>query len=179
MSVSGSGDNQQTMKENGKKVKLSRKRGKDSNGTVSSSSSSSSSSPSLPKIRAVRLGHPARIQASILNYSLEALVHKSDGTEIVSDIRNELQSYLRLVSNPKTKGSEKWVAYKEMKLLRKEIRNREDKIVQGLIANAQVVLATNVGSASSILNKYEKSSLSKPFDLVIIDEAAQALEVSW
>lgn len=130
-------------------------------------------------IRAVRLGHPARIQESILKYSLEALVQNADGTEIVSDIRSELQSYLKVVSNPKSRGMEKREAYREMKILRKEIRSREEKVVQGLISNAQVVLATNVGAASSILDRYEKSPMSKPFDLVIIDEAAQALEVSW
>ena len=130
-------------------------------------------------IRAVRLGHPARIQESILKYSLEALVQNTDGTEIVSDIRSELQSYLKVVSNPKSRGMEKREAYREMKSLRKEIRSREEKVVQSLISNAQVVLATNVGAATSILDRYEKSPMSKPFDLVIIDEAAQALEVSW
>ncbi len=130
-------------------------------------------------MRAVRIGHPARIQPSILRYSLEALVQNSEGTEIVSDIRSELQSYLRIASNPKSKGGDKRNAYKEMKILRKEIRQREEKVVHSLIANAQVVLATNIGAASYILDKYEKSPMSKPFDMVIIDEAAQALEVSW
>lgn len=134
---------------------------------------------SAKTIRAVRLGHPARIQSSILKYSLEALVQNSDETEIVTDIRSELQSYLQVLSNPKSKGVEKRTAYREMKLLRKEIREREEKVVHSLIANAQVVLATNVGAASSLLDKYEKSPMSKPFDIVIIDEAAQALECSW
>lgn len=134
---------------------------------------------STMKIRAVRLGHPARIQSSILKYSLEALVQNADGTEIVSDIRSELQSHLNVLSNPKSKGIQKREAYREMKVLRKEIRQREEKVVQSLISNAQVVLSTNVGAASSVLDRYEKSSTGKPFDLVIIDEAAQALEVSW
>jgi len=130
------------------------------------------------KIKAVRLGHPARIQPSIINYSLEALVQNSDGTEIVSDIKSEMKSLLQTLSNPKSKGVEKRVAYREMKQLRKEIRQREDKVVSSLINNAQVVLATNVGASSYILDKYEKISTNRPFDLVIIDEAAQALEVS-
>lgn len=163
-----------TINDHGKKNR--RKRGKNSNNTTSTTSNTNME---VTKIRAVRLGHPARIQPSILKYSLEALVQNADGTEIVSDIRSELQSYLKVVSNPKSKGMEKRTAYKEMKLLRKEIRQREEKVVHGLIANAQVVLATNVGASSFLLNKYEKSSMGRPFDLVIIDEAAQALEVSW
>jgi ATP-dependent RNA/DNA helicase IGHMBP2 len=124
------------------------------------------------KIRAVRLGHPARLRSGILPYSLEALVQKEGGTEIVTDVRNELQSYLRVVSNPKSRGPEKRLAYREVKSLRKELRTREEKVVQELISSAQVVLATTVGAANRILDNVDA------FDLVIIDEAAQALEAS-
>jgi ATP-dependent RNA/DNA helicase IGHMBP2 len=124
-------------------------------------------------LRAVRLGHPARIKSSILAYSLEALVQNADGTEIVADVRKELQHYLRVLSNPKSRPNEKRVAYREMKSLRKEVRTREEKVVRELISGAQVVLATTVGAANRILAKVEDG-----FDLVVIDEAAQALEAS-
>jgi ATP-dependent RNA/DNA helicase IGHMBP2 len=132
------------------------------------------------RIRAVRLGHPARIQPSILRYSLESLVQNADGTEIVNDIRSEMKAHLRVASNPKSRPLDKRTAYREMKLLRKELRQREGKVVESLLADAQVVLTTNVGAASHVLDKFENSSAGagKPFDLVIIDEAAQALEVS-
>lgn len=124
-------------------------------------------------LRAVRLGHPARIKSSILSYSLEALVQQSDGTDIVAGVRKELQSYLRVASNPKSRPGDKRAAYREIKSLRSEVRSREEKVVQELISTAQVVLATTVGAANRILEKVEKG-----FDLVIIDEAAQALEAS-
>ena len=130
------------------------------------------------KIRAVRLGHPARIQPSILRYSLESLVQNADGTEIVKDIRAEMKSHLQVAANPKSRGLERRTAYREIRSLRKEIRQREEKVVESLLANAQVVLCTNVGAASYLLDRFENSSAGKPFDLVIIDEAAQALEVS-
>jgi superfamily I DNA and/or RNA helicase len=124
-------------------------------------------------LRTIRLGHPARIKASILKYSLEAAVQNADGTEIVTDIRKELQSFLRVLSNQKSKPNDRRVAYREMKALRKEIRTREEKVVQELLASAQVVLATTVGASSRLLGKIENG-----FDLVVIDEAAQALEAS-
>lgn len=124
-------------------------------------------------LRAIRLGHPARIKASILKYSLEAQVQEADGTEIVSDVRKELKSYLRVLSNPKSRPNDKRIAYREIKSLRKEIRTREEKVVQEIISTAQVVLATTVGAANSILEKVKDG-----FDLVVIDEAAQALEAS-
>lgn len=123
------------------------------------------------KLKTVRLGHPARIKESILPCSLESLVQNAEGTDIVSDVRDELQSFLRILSNPKSRGADKRVAYKEIKALRKEVRTREQKVVKDLIREANVVLATNVGAANSILRDIE-------FDLVVIDEAAQALEAS-
>lgn len=122
------------------------------------------------QLRVVRLGHPARLQADILPYSLEALVQAAEGTEIVRDVRKELQTWLRLVNNNK-KTSDKATARREIKLLRKEIKQREQKVVTELLQRAQVVLATCVGAAN--LNKTEQL-----FDLVIIDEAAQSLEAA-
>ncbi|KAL3939419.1 MAG: hypothetical protein SGBAC_005861 [Bacillariaceae sp.] len=130
-------------------------------------------SPNMNTFKAIRLGHPARIKASILKYSLEAQVQAADGTEIVKDVRKELQSYLKVLSNPKSRPNDKRVAYREMKTLRKEIRAREEKVVQELIGTAQVILGTTVGAGNRILEKVQGG-----FDLVIIDEAAQALEAS-
>ena len=139
-----------------------------------------SSKNETPKLRAVRLGHPARIKPSILSHSLESLVQSHDGTAIVQDVRSELLSYIQIASNPKSRGMDKRVAYREMKGLRKEIRQREGKVVDSLINDAQVVLATNVGAASHVLDDYRSggSGGDRSFDLVVIDEAAQALEAS-
>jgi superfamily I DNA and/or RNA helicase len=123
----------------------------------------------LNKLRVVRLGHPARLQPKILPYSLEALVQRAEGTEIVTDVRNELDSFLRILNNPKSRANDKRIAYKEIKSLRKEVRTREEKVVQDLLNNAQVVLATCVGASNRLLREHK-------FDLVVIDEAAQALE---
>ena len=133
---------------------------------------------SKKKIKAVRLGHPARIQRGIQKYSLESLVHSSEGTEIVRDCRSELNDYLKTLSSAKSRPTEKRVAYREMKALRKEIRTREEKIVGQILRESNVVLATTVGAASSLLNRILGGKDERPFDLVIIDEAAQALEAS-
>lgn len=131
------------------------------------------------KIKAVRLGHPARIQHGIQKYSLESLVQASEGTEIVKDCRSELSGHLRTLSNAKAHPSEKRVAYREMKSLRKEIRTREEKVVGEILRESNVVMATNVGAAGSVFNRMiDGKGEPIAFDLVIIDEAAQALEAS-
>ncbi|CAM9971306.1 unnamed protein product, partial [Ectocarpus fasciculatus] len=60
---------------------------------------------------------------------------------------------------------------KQLKTLRKEARAREGKVVQEVLRSRDVVLATCVGAATHSLREEE-------FDLVVIDEAAQALEAA-
>ena len=133
--------------------------------------------PPPRRLRAVRLGHPARIKASIQPYSLESLVHGADGTEVVNDVRKELESFVKVLSDEKSRYADRRVARREVKVLRSELRQREEAVVDDLISNADVVLATNVGASSSALNKYINKR-GGGFDLVVIDEAAQALEAS-
>lgn len=149
-------------------------------GKASQKYSSATNTNNTAPLRMVRLGHPARIKPSILAYSLEALVQNHDGTEIVKDVRKELQSYLRILTSSKSRGTDKRLAYQEVKSLRKEVRTREEKVVQELVKTAQVVLATTVGASSRLLRSIadDRDSTTKGFDLVIIDEAAQALEAS-
>lgn len=124
------------------------------------------------RLSVVRLGHPARLQEEILPFSLEALVQGAEGTEIVADVRRELESFLRLASNPRTSYPNRLMARREIKSLRREIRTREERVVKELMQNADVVLATCVGAAN------RKLLADATFDLVIIDEAAQALEAA-
>jgi ATP-dependent RNA/DNA helicase IGHMBP2 len=142
---------------------------------ASDNSSSSTIKPpkKQPPLRLVRLGHPARLQPAILPYCLEALVQRADGTEIVDDVRNELQQYLKILAAPRGRGGDKRIAAREVKTLRKEIRTREEKVVTELIRHANVVLATCVGAANTKLLSDDVT-----FDLVVIDEAAQALEAA-
>lgn len=66
-------------------------------------------------------------------------------------------------------GKERRVIYGEMKELRKEYRDREKQCIARLINESKVVLATLHG-AGGIQLRDEK------FDVIIIDEASQALE---
>lgn len=70
----------------------------------------------------------------------------------------------------KTKsGRERRAVYADLKELRKEFREREKKCVSNLIKDSKVVLATLHGSGGHQLR-------GEQFDVVIIDEASQALE---
>ncbi|KAK1780710.1 P-loop containing nucleoside triphosphate hydrolase protein [Copromyces sp. CBS 386.78] len=120
------------------------------------------------KLPILRLGHPARLLPSVLSHSLDVLTTTSDAGAIVKDVRAEMdakQASIRKTRN----GRERRVIYTELKELRKEYRERERRCVSDLVGRSKVVLATLHGAGGYHLKNEE-------FDVVIIDEASQALE---
>jgi superfamily I DNA and/or RNA helicase len=125
----------------------------------------------------VRLGHPARMSETIRPHCLEALIQANDGMEVVDDVRKEIDLLRKEMSNPKTRGAQRREMRGEAKALRKEIRAREENIVRSILRSRDVVLSTCVGAAHGLLRSMVGRG-ELQFDLCIIDEAAQALEVS-
>ncbi|KAI0117383.1 DNA helicase [Daldinia grandis] len=120
------------------------------------------------KVPIVRLGHPARLLPSVLNHSLDVLTQTSEAGLIVKDVRSEMDS--KQASIKKTRnGRERKAIYADLKELRKEYRERERRCVGTLVGGSKVVLATLHGAGGNQLR-------GEKFDVVIIDEASQALE---
>ncbi|XP_028727335.1 DNA-binding protein SMUBP-2 [Peromyscus leucopus] len=128
----------------------------------------------LCKKRILRLGHPARLLESAQQHSLDAVLARSDNAQIVADIRKDIDQVFG--KNKKTQDKrEKSNFRSEIKLLRKELKEREEAaIVQSLTA-ADVVLATNTGASCDGPLKLLPED---HFDVVVVDECAQALEAS-
>ncbi|KAF4771471.1 hypothetical protein HAV15_004321 [Penicillium sp. str.  len=120
------------------------------------------------KVPVVRIGHPARLLPSVLEHSLEVLTQTSDAGGIVKDIRKEIDEKQASIRKTRS-GRERRGIYDELKLLRKEFRQRESKCVDNLVRESSVVLATLHGAGGHQLK-------NQKFDVVIIDEASQALE---
>ena len=76
------------------------------------------------------------------------------------------------------KYGERKALYSELKLLKKELRQRERKIVNELLVQAQVVVATLHGSGSYELKNSVGTNNNEGivFDTIIIDEVSQSLE---
>ncbi|KAJ4376240.1 hypothetical protein N0V83_001523 [Neocucurbitaria cava] len=120
------------------------------------------------KVSMVRLGHPARLLPSVLNHSLDVLTRTSEAAALVQDVRKEMddkQASIRKTRNAK----ERRQIYTELKELRQEFREREKGCVNNLVNGSKVVLATLHGAGGFHLKGQE-------FDVVIVDEASQALE---
>ncbi|KAF9879902.1 hypothetical protein CkaCkLH20_02713 [Colletotrichum karsti] len=120
------------------------------------------------KIPILRLGHPARLLPSVVAHSLDVLTQTSEAGAIVKDVRAEMDA--KQASIKKTRnGRERRQIYGELKELRKEYRERERRCVSDLVRESKVVLATLHGAGGHQLRDQQ-------FDVVIIDEASQALE---
>ncbi|NXI56402.1 SMBP2 protein, partial [Chloroceryle aenea] len=126
------------------------------------------------RARILRLGHPARLLEPIQQHSLDAVLARGDSAQIVADIRKDIDQACAKTKNAQDKG-ERSHFLSEMKALRKELKEREETAMTAALTHASVVLATNTGaSADGPLKLLPENH----FDLVVIDECAQALEAS-
>ena len=136
---------------------------------ASSSSSSTSSSP-FHSFRCIRVGHPARLSAAVLSHSLDSVVRHSDGGSIARDVEADMATTQQQLNRTRDKG-EKKALRSQFHALQKELRQRQRKAVQDVLDSAPVTCTTLTGAASSSLSSYR-------YDTVVVDEAAQAVEVA-
>ena len=130
--------------------------------------SSSSSSPSFHAFRCIRVGHPARLSPSVLAHSLDSVVAQSDGGQITRDITEEMATTQQSINTTRDRGEKKSLRL-QWKALQKELRSRQKKAVKDTLDGCSVTCTTLIGAASSACAAYH-------YDVVIIDEAAQAIE---
>ncbi|NWI86897.1 SMBP2 protein, partial [Pitta sordida] len=126
------------------------------------------------RARLLRLGHPARLLEPIQQHSLDAVLARGDNAQIVADIRKDIDQAWAKTKKAQDKG-ERSHFLGEIKTLRKELKEREEAAMASALAHASVVLATNTGASSDGPLKLLPEN---HFDLVVIDECAQALEAS-
>jgi ATP-dependent RNA/DNA helicase IGHMBP2 len=147
------------------------------NGNGSSSSSSRPPTSTLPDpsaslkgLRVVRMGHPARLLPQVLDASLEAHVRRSDDSALARDCAKERRRLAQqLVKLEPWKRAERRAARAELRDLGKEERKRQERAVREVVRSARVVCATLTGCLHPHLR-------AQTFDVVVVDEAAQALE---
>lgn len=126
------------------------------------------------KCRFVRMGHPARIIPAVSPFSMENQILKTDDAKLAQDIRAELDSLDKKYMKTKDKNARRSLRI-EQRQLRKDLRKRERRAVRDLLNHVDVVLATISGTGSYSLGLAESE---RAFDVIIIDEAAQALEAA-
>ncbi|GIL72076.1 hypothetical protein Vretimale_514 [Volvox reticuliferus] len=125
-----------------------------------------------PKLKLVRLGHPARLLPQVLDSSLEAHVLRSDNSALARDCRAEIKDInCRLLKLGPRDRAERRALRADLRRLVKEERQRQEAAVVEVIKGARVVCCTLTGAAHRQLE-------SELFDVAVVDEAAQALEAA-
>ncbi|XP_039008396.1 DNA-binding protein SMUBP-2-like isoform X2 [Hibiscus syriacus] len=122
------------------------------------------------RVKLVRLGHPARLLPQVLDSALDAKVLRGDNSSLANDIRKEMKALNGKLLKTKDRNTRRDIQ-KELRTLSKEERKRQQLAVTDVIKDANVILTTLTGACSRKLD-------NTMFDLVIIDEAAQALEIA-
>ncbi|XP_073101363.1 uncharacterized protein [Elaeis guineensis] len=119
----------------------------------------------------VRVGNPARISATVASKSLGEIVNdrlanfKKEFERKKSDLRKDLR--LCLKDDSLAAGIRQL-----LKQLGKTLKKKERDTIKEVLLSAQVVLSTNTGAADPVIRRLDS------FDLVVIDEAGQAIEPS-
>jgi len=122
----------------------------------------------------IRLGHPARISEKLLRYTLdEQLSHHPDMKTAKKWLR-DAEEYRKLANKYKrsfgsAEREQRKLLLDEARKLRADAEKQEAFASDNLISKAQVITATLVGTTHKALEK-------RIFPIVLIDEAAQALE---
>ena len=121
----------------------------------------------------IRIGHPARVQAHLQKYSLDAILSQSDQKILAEDVKGDMDKALAKLKKTRSKGERQHLKT-EMKHLRKELSDRESRAMKETLSKAEVVLVTltSASSTDGPLRHVPKGH----FDVAVIDECSQSLE---
>eukprot|EP00252_Welwitschia_mirabilis_P022578 TRINITY_DN6147_c0_g1_i1.p1 TRINITY_DN6147_c0_g1~~TRINITY_DN6147_c0_g1_i1.p1 ORF type:complete len:659 (+),score=151.44 TRINITY_DN6147_c0_g1_i1:132-2108(+) len=122
------------------------------------------------RIKIVRLGHPARLLPQVLECALDHQVLCTDNSSLANDVRKEIKVLNNKLLKVKDRNARRDIL-KELKFLAKEETMRQKEAISDVLKHSDVILTTLTGASSHQLKEVT-------FDLVVIDEAAQALELA-
>lgn len=130
------------------------------------------------RIRMIRLGHPARLLESIQEYSLDSVLSRSEQYALANDVKSDMEKTLsKLRKQKQQQRSEREALKRDMRELRKELYERENRALKDVLNGCDIILATLTTAGFDGPLKHIKDS-SSHFDIVIIDECSQALEAA-
>ena len=122
-------------------------------------------------VRAVRLGHPARVTESLRQHSLDGLAEHHDNASIVRDMRREARDLFRKAdrwTRGKPARGEKQELRREAKRLLSDAKLLERQAVESILDGADVICATTTFNEEMLGDRW--------FQTAVIDEACQTPE---
>lgn len=121
----------------------------------------------------LRVGHPARVFESLRGHTLDELVDADPSTDVIRDMRRELEDLMRSASRirrGRDARKRRGLLYSTAGDLRGQIRSLEASVVRGILDSSDVICTTTTID-DDLLG-------GAKFDMVVIDEACQCTESS-
>lgn len=118
-----------------------------------------------PALRAVRLGHPARVHPALATLTLDAQVDADGATRLAREWRDRARQLRKTASGKR--GAEAKALWQEARALDRDAARELANCERAVLERAEVILATCVGCDHVLLG-------DTVFDCVVIDEATQA-----
>ena len=125
-------------------------------------------------LNVLRVGNPARVNEKLLSLTLDSKMADHSLMKDAKNLKKQAQEYKNMAHKykrnfGKDERDQRKLLFDEAHKILKDVENTEQYIIDDVVAKAQVITATLVGS-----NHYTISKLR--FNTVVIDEAGQALE---
>ncbi len=126
----------------------------------------------------VRVGNISRVDEDIINLTLEARLYNSAEAKEIKKMKRQAEEMRSAARKYKRnfgfeERQQRKQLFKEAKDISNQVQIIESYLVDKILSEADVVCATLVGSMGRYI-------VDKQFDVVVIDEAAQALEpATW
>ena len=122
----------------------------------------------------VRIGNLAKVEEDTTAHTLDVLLSQDRDFKQIRELKKRASEMRKMGAKyrrsfGREEAEQRKLLFQEAKNLNKEARELESYIVNKLIDQAQVIACTLIGSTHEYIR-------SKIFDVVVIDEAGQALE---
>ena len=129
---------------------------------------------SLEGLNVLRIGNPARVSERLMSLTLDSKMAAHSYVKDVKKLKKQASEYKNMAhkykrSFGKAERDQRKALFDEAHKIMREVDKTEQFIIDDLVAGAQVITATLVGS-----NHYTVRNVK--FGTVVIDEAGQALE---
>ncbi|HWA98928.1 MAG TPA: AAA domain-containing protein, partial [Pirellulales bacterium] len=124
------------------------------------------------RVRAVRLGHPARVLPALRAHTLDLLVDEHPDVRVARKLVKDARALFRQAgryTRAKPQPGARHETRQEARQLLADARRIEQAVVDHLLDSAEVLCATTTGLDPDVL-------ADRSFDLAVIDEACQSTE---
>ena len=125
-------------------------------------------------LNVLRVGNPARVSERLTALTLDSKMSEHSSMKEIKNLKKQANEYKNMAHKykrnfGKAEQEQRKALFSEAHKIMKEVGNTEQYIIDDLVAKAQVITATLVGS-----NHY--TVRNRKFHTVVVDEAGQALE---